>query len=88
MYRGVYVVVAGVAGIVETPFGWLVLGSAIVDLMLVVVAKRESEIRDIPDTEVKGLSLILGQDWRLVFITPFPALKCPNAEFDSQVVLT
>jgi hypothetical protein len=60
----------GVVGFVGAPFGWLifVLGSAILEL--VIVAKRDklprvdglaSEIRDIRDTEVKGLSLILSQ---------------------------
>ena len=67
-------VVGGVASVVEAPFGWLVLSSAILDLMVEVVAKRDklagvdglaSEIRDIRDTEVKGLSLMLGQDWYL-----------------------
>jgi hypothetical protein len=75
------VVAEGVTGVVETPFGWLVLGSAILDLILVVVAKRDKlpgvdaglaseireirEIRDIRDTELKGLNLILGQNWYL-----------------------
>jgi hypothetical protein len=72
------VVVEGVAAVFETPFGWLVSGSAILTLMLVIVAKRDKlpgvdaglaseirEIRDIRDTELKGLSLILGQSWYL-----------------------
>lgn len=63
-------VAGGIFDVVETPFDWLVLGSAILDLIVVVVAKRDrlprvdgltSEIRESRDIEVKGLSLILSQ---------------------------